>query len=331
MRPAIKFSIAAGVLIFIAVVLVALFYRPASPALGLPSPNGYADFVEATKVFVAGPDWRTLDVDGLRATVAQNAKALALVRVGLTKQCQVPIEYTMFYLTNNLPHLAEFKGLALGFVAEGKLAEKEGRPQDAIRSYQDCVRFGEESPRGGLLIDKLVGVACEAIGMEQLRTLLPSLDATDLQRVQKGLVELHRNPESPESVIQQERLLARRSVGTFSFLIRRLTIYRSLRQAEQRFREKCDRSETALRLMRTDVALRLYFIDKGAYPATLADLVPQYLEAVPIDPFSQQALIYKPQTNAYLLYSVGPDHTDDGGLSYRRAGGGKGDLTSTEP
>jgi hypothetical protein len=326
-----KFGIAAVLLILLAAIMVALFYHPAPPAVVLPNPNGYDDFVAAAKVFIGGPDWRTLDTEGLRATVAQNAKALTLVRSGLTKQCRVVVQYEMGSETNHLARLAEFKGLAQAFVAEGKLAEKEGRTNDATHSYLDCARYGEESVRGGLLIDKLVGVACETIGMEQLRSLLPSLEHDGLQAVQKGLVELHRNPEPAESFIKQDRSWARRRFGAYYTIVGRLAAYRSLRQNEQRFREKCDRSENAVRLMRTDMALRLYRLEKSSYPARLEELVPQYLDSVPIDPFSEKPLIYKPQTNSYLLYSIGPDRKDDGGLSYRQTGGGKGDFSSTEP
>jgi hypothetical protein len=331
MTRTLKLGIMAVLLIFLAAILVALFYHPAPPAVVLPNPNGYDDFVAAAKVFVGGPDWRTLDTEGLLTTVAQNANALTLVRSGLTKPCRVAVQYEEGSETNHLARLAEFKGLAQAFVAEGKLAEKQGRTNDAARSYLDCARYGEESVRGGLLIDKLVGVACETIGMEQLRGLLPGLDHAGLQAVRKELVELHRNPEPAESFIKQDRSWGRRRFGAYHAIVGRLAAYRSLRQNEQRFREKCDRGENAVRLVRTDVALHLYRLQRSSYPARLEDLVPQYLDSVPIDPFSEKALIYKPQTNSYLLYSVGPDRKDDGGLSYRRAGSGKGDFSSTEP
>src|SRR5262245_60522708 len=139
-----KLGIAVVAFIFIAAVVVALFSRSAEPPVALPHPNGYDDFVEAAKVFVSGPDWRTLDTHGLNVTVQQNAKALALVRSGLTKKCRVVVQHEVGSETNNLVRLAEFKGLAQALVAEGKLAEKERRTNDAVRSYLDCVHYGEE-------------------------------------------------------------------------------------------------------------------------------------------------------------------------------------------
>jgi hypothetical protein len=51
----------------------------------------------------------------------------------------------------------------------------------------------------------------------------------------------------------------------------------------------------------------------GALPARLADLSPLELRAVPIDPFSGAALLYKVLPDGYAVYSVGPNRTDDGG------------------
>src|SRR5206468_3566895 len=142
-----KFVAAGAVLIFAALV-VALLYQPAPPAIVLPNPNGYDDFVKAATIVVGTSDWHTQDIAQLRLTVPQNANALALIRSGLKKECR-----SAGYDPNALSRLAEFKGLAYAFVAEAKLAEKEGRTNDAIRSYLDCIRFGEEFCRGGVLIE----------------------------------------------------------------------------------------------------------------------------------------------------------------------------------
>ena len=48
-------------------------------------------------------------------------------------------------------------------------------------------------------------------------------------------------------------------------------------------------------------------------PNSLAELVPDYLSAVPIDPFDEQPLRYKKLAHGYVVYSIGSDFTDDGG------------------
>jgi hypothetical protein len=76
---------------------------------------------------------------------------------------------------------------------------------------------------------------------------------------------------------------------------------------------KVDITRTDDTLTELSLALALFKADHGAYPATLAELAPQYLPAVPNDIFSDQPLKYSRTENAYTLYSVGPNITDDGG------------------
>ncbi|MEO8077622.1 MAG: hypothetical protein ABI818_14935 [Acidobacteriota bacterium] len=51
----------------------------------------------------------------------------------------------------------------------------------------------------------------------------------------------------------------------------------------------------------------------AALPATLADLVPAYLEAPLLDPFTAAPLVYRPDGKRYKVYSVGFNRKDDGG------------------
>ena len=70
---------------------------------------------------------------------------------------------------------------------------------------------------------------------------------------------------------------------------------------------------------KTGLALHQYKLDHGAYPADLAALVPKYLSERPVDPFTDPArpLSYRRENGGYLLYSIGPDFTDGGGVDPR--------------
>ena len=48
-------------------------------------------------------------------------------------------------------------------------------------------------------------------------------------------------------------------------------------------------------------------------PSSLSDLVPRYLTANIIDPFSGQPFHYVKKTNSYVVYSIGTNRIDDGG------------------
>jgi hypothetical protein len=77
------------------------------------------------------------------------------------------------------------------------------------------------------------------------------------------------------------------------------------------------------RMAATALALRLYEIDHGRRPATLAELVPNYLPAVPRDPFAadDRPLVYLPDADPPVLYSTAVNGVDDGGrFAFDRSG-----------
>ena len=73
------------------------------------------------------------------------------------------------------------------------------------------------------------------------------------------------------------------------------------------------RADAQRNLMKTAVAVYKYRADKNAWPETLDNLVPAYLESVPEDPFDGKPLRMTKTDEKIILYSVGPDEKDDGG------------------
>lgn len=69
----------------------------------------------------------------------------------------------------------------------------------------------------------------------------------------------------------------------------------------------------------TAIALELYHRRRGAYPAALAELVPQFLPSVPLDRYDGRPLKYRLESGKPLLYSVGVDRDDDGGVLPKNA------------
>lgn len=69
------------------------------------------------------------------------------------------------------------------------------------------------------------------------------------------------------------------------------------------------------RLAATRLALRLFEVDQGGFPASLDQLVPDYLPKHLQDPFSPggYAFVYQSSSNPPVVYSVGSDGLDEGG------------------
>jgi hypothetical protein len=82
------------------------------------------------------------------------------------------------------------------------------------------------------------------------------------------------------------------------------------------------RSLANLRLAVTGLALEQFrAAHNRRYPASLSELAPNYLDAVPEDPFDGQPLRYRTEGAGYVLYSIGPDLKDDGGKRMTPKGG----------
>ncbi len=69
-------------------------------------------------------------------------------------------------------------------------------------------------------------------------------------------------------------------------------------------------------LLLTDIGYSLAIArgETGEFPESLEALVPDQIDAVPLDPFTDDPLKYLRTDGGFLLYSVGPNGIDDGGL-----------------
>lgn len=68
------------------------------------------------------------------------------------------------------------------------------------------------------------------------------------------------------------------------------------------------------RAARTALAIeRFRRAEQDRPPDTLDVLVPRFLDALPVDPFTDQPVRYRRTADGYVVYSVGPNLRDDGG------------------
>ncbi len=299
----------------------------------LPSPNGYDDFTNASALVTADVgNANTMNLEALQSCIRSNGAALELIRTGLSRKCSLPTALIILNFTNVMTDLAGQKRLAQLLNGEGRLAELEGRTNDAARSYLDCIRFGNEVSRGGVLISRMVGMACEAIGCSALVRIVPKLSREQSVAVVAELAAMETNAVTWNEVITNEKAFMRHArQGSFN-PIRNFVDWWQSRAVLKGTKNKHDISAAKRRLITAELALRIYQIERGQPPTQLSDLVPRYLPRVPTDPFTEKDLVYRPQGTSWLLYSVGEDGTDDGGTpATGRSLGTKGDVLFNKP
>jgi len=325
------------VVVFILAMLavVVLFVGRTPPTPPLPNPNGYDDFMKAAGLLTGDvSNASALDHDSLRALMSTNSESLRLLRLGLTRGCSLPTDSATTNMSGLLSDLANSKSLVRLFEEEGRLAEMENRYGDAAHSYVDAIRFGNEISRGGFIINRLVGIACEAIGDNPLAKLVPKLKPDEARSVIAALEKIDASRVTWAEVRRNEDRFSRyqlsKGFNPITWVMTRLQGWRSIQRAKMRH----NRVIAHERLLAVELALRCYEYEQGHAPSGLEQLVPSYIQRVPIDPFSDRPVIYRPQGTDWLVYSVGEDGVDDGGKRVGRSNSGtvtRGDLFYDSP
>jgi hypothetical protein len=291
----ITFSVLAGPFIFLLGLLLFWEAEPLPPITPLPNPNGYDNLVKAgTMVSNEFGNYDELSLSSLRVLVNQNTEAFQIGRTGLQQECRVVLDYSPASSTH-LDQLSALKRLALGFVAEGRLAENENRVNEAAGFYLDTIRLGNQSAHGGVVIDQMVGLAFEAFGVANLQKIVGRLNADTCRETANELELLDSQRQTWTQVMQQESDWSHRAFPGIRNEIGRIASHRELQSAYNKAGKKINARVEQTRQLIIELAARAYELDKGHPPANLADLVPDYLKAVPQDPLTGTNMIYSPR------------------------------------
>jgi hypothetical protein len=261
----------------------------------LPNPNGYENLVKAGTMLADDTgDFNETNAAQVRKIVSINAAALSLARAGLSNQCRVPVQYSEFFNSNHVSDVAPIKFLARAFIAEGRLAEMENRPGDAAKSYLDTIHLANESARGGLLIDGLVGAAIEEIGLDHLQKLLPYLDAKTARETTATLEVLDAQQPTWSDLMQQEDAWSHAAFHSWLYEFTQWREGKYIASVNAKIKARLDKQEQKAKLLLIQLAARAYELQKGQPPSNVAALVPEYLKAVPKDPVTGTNMVYSP-------------------------------------
>ena len=69
-----------------------------------------------------------------------------------------------------------------------------------------------------------------------------------------------------------------------------------------------------LRLARILIAVERHYLATGDLPTALEHTSAAFLEETQIDPFDDQAIRYRTTEQGYIVYSIGLNEVDDGGI-----------------
>ncbi len=377
----------------------------------VPEPNAFDAYQEAVALYEAARTeegdqtlesfrgaWRRDDVEGAKASraaaeayLSAQRPALDKLREGLEREYMSDSELSPQAL---YPWAARYRQFARMLATEAALLESQGRPDEALERCAETLRFGAAVPRGGSLIERLVGIAVVAIGADmavdlildggasrralleharaarEAREALPPFSETlhaeaECMRAScvtverdgvRGLIALGYPPDDPLSPAPVSDLpladgltreAAKRSREWMEDRYAALMEEADKPASESRYREISDRTEAdatarndilgriimpvvtksydkdlqcraVLWGVETVACLEAYKLDHGAYPESLDALAPEYMPEIALDPWTDAPMAYRLTADGYTLYAVGPDRTDDGGVTAKR-------------
>jgi hypothetical protein len=205
-----------------------------------------------------------------------------------------------------------WRSLARALDAESQAAIDNKQPNLAAEYAEANLRLGAMLGRGGFVVDTLVGQSFQGAGMAKLAEVRAQITSQRARDQIALLQQLHANRESLSPVfIRDSALTDRLWPERFGVMIDNWLA------PEDNWRRTLEghlqRKDALSHLLQAELAIRLFCEDHQRLPASLQELVPDYLPAVPLDPYSGQKLLYRVSESSHMLYSVGPDGVDNGG------------------
>ncbi len=183
--------------------------KPPIPQYQLPEPNGYDDFLAATQILPAratvrsgnfDPDIDSLDV--VRMAIEEVKPGVDRVRVGLAKSIWKPLDYTT---AGNIDTHDSSRKIGAGFIAIGKLAERENDYSTAASEYLTIMQFATRYARGGTIVDFLLGAPWLTMACENLFEIRNSVSAEDQLKLVKHLAGIEMQIEPLEDIVYRDK------------------------------------------------------------------------------------------------------------------------------
>jgi hypothetical protein len=287
------------------------------------------------KALVGATDLDTRPHAELQAFLHRNRDVLATCHALLHETCHVVTEFDDGYYDRHIEELCPLRDLAKAFVIEAWGHWRGGRSEKSVACALDILLLGKAMRNGGLVTDLMMGQIVSAAGVEYLLRRRCELDAATATGAAKTVAHIDREEEPMQDILARdeewEKIVQpdagepepaddcidptgesdeeqRAIVDLLNELVKQPDTVRQMQlQNEQRHR-------AMLRLLAIELGLIAYRENHNQWPDELESLVPHFLDDIPVDPFSNSRFVFRQYDDSYVLYSIGPNGRDDGGL-----------------
>jgi hypothetical protein len=122
------------------------------------------------------------------------------------------------------------------------------------------------------------------MGLGPIKVLLAKLDVRQCREAAQTLQKTDERAESFQDILRRDRRRMRH-YGVRGW-IDELRYFRETRQVDQKAATKFEDIQNERRQLIVDLAARAYELETGKRPASVAELVPMFLKAVPVNAHS---------------------------------------------
>jgi hypothetical protein len=282
-----------------------------------PDPNAYNTLIELSGQLARRTGfWDEMSDQELAAVVATNEPILTEAREALRQESVVALDWNadQNWLQLHIDEKNGFRELGRAFAAEGRHVQKEGDTRRAVNCGLEGMRLVKASSNGGLGIDYLMGLGINYGMSSWLRDACETATLEDCQYVLQNLPDITEQMEPPSAITEREWHFFRRINGIYTTFMMEMTFANNREDFEKRMGESLRLGQALNDLVRLHYAIRAFQLQENRFPKTLDELVPRELNSIPKDPFNGKDFVYQPGKDRYLLFSVGPNGVDDGGV-----------------
>jgi hypothetical protein len=282
-----------------------------------PDPNAYNTLVELSgKLAKRTGFWSEMSDQELATVVATNEPILEEARKALRQESVVALNWDADrkWVGVHLKQIQGFRELGRAFAAEGRQAQKQGDTRRAVTCGIDSLQLVKASSNGGLGTGFLMALGINAGSSAWLRDACETATLEDCRYVLNNLPAITEQMEPPAAITEREWHFFRGINGIGNTFLMEMTFANNRQEFEEQLQVSLLRGRTYNNLIRLHYAIQAFELQENRLPKSLEELVPRELKAVPKDPFNGKEFVYQPGKDRYLLYGVGANGVDDGGV-----------------
>lgn len=321
--------------------LVRLCMPPPLPQARIPADNGYDDFVTAGEIVkktdlrsVLGINLSSWSDQVLEDYVQRFQPAYDQLAAGLGKSCWATDAYLVGVDGGLSDSQSAIINGAWALQVQLEALDRRDHAQEFADACVQLLQFTHEAMRGQRADSLSVMYSLtttEGDAIARLAGQVATLTPAHSRRLIPRLEALNRSREPYEAMAERQLAFAYSKWQTH--LQDLLADWSGEpRTTDDPWLAKVWRSRISeLNLLIADLALQAYWLEHGQSPASLEDLVPEYLAEIPLDALDGWPLRYRREGDAYRVWSVGWNENDDDGAIDDRSGALNGDYLVIGP